>query len=90
MAITGELQVERIRPGQYRVTGPRGSVTLTRAREPVYVQSWTRSRYVTMTVWSPSDCTADLNTWHDACRWGRTLREAIDNCTSALCTFKRC
>ena len=86
----GDLSITRVSPGHYVVTGPRGSVTLRKARERVYVRSWARSRYVTMTVWNPSDCTAELNMWHEAPRWARTLREAIDNCTSALCTFKCC
>ena len=85
---TGDLTVTRVRPGQYLVTGPRGSVTLTKARERVYVRSWARTRNVTMTVWNPSECTAELNTFHDAPRWARTLREAVDNCTSALCCYK--
>src|SRR5688572_1601013 len=86
----GELKCERLAAGRYRITGPRGSCVLSKARERVFVRSWARSRTVAMTVWNPSELSVTTDSHGlgvDTITrlWGKTLREAVDNLVPVLC-----
>ena len=89
----GELKREKLAAGRYRITGPRGSCVLSKARERVFVRSWARSRSVTMTVWNPSELSVATDSHGMAVDtitrlWGKTLHEAVDNLTPVLCHYR--
>ena len=89
----GELKREKLEAGRYRITGPRGSCVLSKAREKVFVRSWARSRAVTMTVWNPSNLSVTTDSHGlgvDTITrlWGKTLNEAVYNLVPILCSYR--